>query len=232
MPRLPAIELVNILEPAYTPCRAFASACAGTATWSPARGHVPRGFLGGAGSIDDIELILLTAEPGNPHCHACRGPDLVPRSILATTIADTHRCFQDKADLFHRNMRRILDLAFPGLALDDQLRRVWITNSYLCSAPKEAGRVPVAAANTCGATYLKAQLQLLSNCPLIAFGGKAHDRANRLLGSIPNLSTRLFRGYAASPPGCNHRDAYKSWCAAVNSAREYLKSLPVTDALD
>lgn len=152
MPRLPDIELLDILEPACAPCEALRGACAGTATWLPQHGHVPRGFLGATGRVDDIELALLIAEPGNPHAHSRFGPDLLPQSMITQAVDHTYRCFRDGVDLFHRNMRRILDLAFPGL--DDQLRRAWITNTYLCSAPEVAGSAPPvprlrAAGHTC-----------------------------------------------------------------------------------
>lgn len=226
MPRLPDIELLNILEPAYAPCEAFRGACAGTATWLPQRGHAPRGFLGATGRIDEIKLVFLVAEPGNPHAHSRFGPDLLPRSMIAQAVDDTSRCFRDGVDLFHRNMRGILDLAFPGLALDDQLRRAWITNTYLCSAPEEAGSVPAAASIACGGTYLQAQLELLARCPVIALGGKAHARVKRLRSAIPDLGDRLFSAYAASPPGCNHSGAYPSWSAAIKGAHRHIRSSP------
>ncbi|MDE0241072.1 MAG: hypothetical protein OXQ84_12910 [bacterium] len=232
MPRLPAIELLDILEPAYAPCEAFRGACAGTATWLPQRGHAPRGFLGATGRVDDIELVLLVAEPGNPHAHSRFGPDLLPQSLIAQAVDDTYRCFRDGVDLFHRNMRRILDLAFPGLALDDQLRRAWITNTYLCSAPEEAGNVPAAASIACGGTYLRAQLELLPDAPVIALGRKAHERVKRLGSAIPDLANRLFSAYAASPPGCNRRGAYSSWSAAMSGAHQYLQSSPRSWPLD
>ena len=232
MPRAPAKELLNVLEHAYGPCTEFQGACAGAAAWAPEHGHVPRGFLGAASRIDDVELVLLIAEPGNPHPHSRFGPDLAPQSIVAQTVSDTYRCFREKTDLFHYNMRRILDLAFPELALDDQLRRVWITNSRLCSAPEEGGSVPVASSNACAGAYLKAQLELLSGRPIIALGHKANDRALRLRRSVPDLRDRLFRGYAASPPGCNHRGAHQSWREAVSSARGYLRSSFGSAAID
>ncbi|MCY3840587.1 MAG: hypothetical protein OXH09_18390 [Gammaproteobacteria bacterium] len=226
MHRLPNIELLDILEPAYAPCEAFHGACAGTATWLPQRGHAPRGFLGATGRVDDIELVLLVAEPGNPHAHSRFAPDLLPQSMIAQAVDDTYRCFRDGADLFHRNMRHILDLAFPGLALDDQLRRAWITNTYLCSAPEEAGSVPAAASIACASTYLQAQLELLARRPVIALGRKASARVKRLRSAIPDLADRLFFAYAASPPGCNHRGAYPSWSAATKGAQQYVQSSP------
>ncbi|MYD44101.1 MAG: hypothetical protein F4W90_09460 [Gammaproteobacteria bacterium] len=226
MPSLPTIELLDILEPAYAPCEAFSGGCNGTATWLPKRGHVPRGFLGATGNVDDIELVFLIAEPGNPHANSSFGPDLPPQSLIAQTVDDTYRCFRDGVDLFHRKMRLILDLAFPDLALDDQLRRAWITNTYLCSAPEETGSVPTVASDACDDTYLRAQLELLPGRPVIALARKAYNRVKRLGRAIPDLEDRLFDAVAASPPGCNHRGAYPSWSAAIRDAQQYVQSRP------
>ena len=65
MPVLPAAELIENLLPAYSPCSAFQQECR-SAKWCPEKGFVPRGFLGAIGSIQDVRLVLLTAEPGDP----------------------------------------------------------------------------------------------------------------------------------------------------------------------
>ena len=58
-------SLIEILSPAYR-CPEFDGPCAGEMRWQPQAGHVPRGFAGAAGLIEDVELILLVAEPGDP----------------------------------------------------------------------------------------------------------------------------------------------------------------------
>jgi hypothetical protein len=59
-------SLSEILLPAYAPCADFSNAC-NEMRWIPEAGHVPRGFLGACGDLSDVELILVFAEPGDPH---------------------------------------------------------------------------------------------------------------------------------------------------------------------
>jgi len=63
---MPAQALLDILEPAYGPCAHFEGACAGACVWDPARGLVPCAFGGATGSLDEVQLIIVTAEPGDP----------------------------------------------------------------------------------------------------------------------------------------------------------------------
>jgi hypothetical protein len=65
MPLLPAPELMAKLLLAYQPCAAFGGECPKN-RWDPAHGHVSRGFLGAIGSLREVRLVLLTAEPGDP----------------------------------------------------------------------------------------------------------------------------------------------------------------------
>ena len=58
--------LLDILEPAYRPCAHFDGACAGACVWEPARGMVPCAFGGALGSLEEVCLIIVTAEPGDP----------------------------------------------------------------------------------------------------------------------------------------------------------------------
>ena len=61
-------EMLEVLAPAYTPCRHFSGQCK-SMRWNPSNGHVPRGFCGADGDLSEIELILVTAEPGDPLAH-------------------------------------------------------------------------------------------------------------------------------------------------------------------
>ena len=63
----PNKALSSILRPAFKPCAGFDGACKDVAQWKPERGHVPRGFVGALGSTDEVEVVLLIAEPGNPY---------------------------------------------------------------------------------------------------------------------------------------------------------------------
>ena len=65
MPVLPASEPIENLLPAYVPCAALQHECS-SAWWDPGKGYVPRGLPGAVGSLQDVRLVLLTAEPGDP----------------------------------------------------------------------------------------------------------------------------------------------------------------------
>jgi len=62
----PCAELRELLLPAYAPCRHFDGNCHCVARWDPGKGHVPRGFVGALGSLDEVKLVLVAAEPGDP----------------------------------------------------------------------------------------------------------------------------------------------------------------------
>ena len=208
----PNSKLVKILQPAYRPCRGFKEGCDGIATWDPAEGHVPRGFVGAFGRLDEIKVVILLAEPGDPHgVEAYRGGN-----YLEQTCEYTYKVLREGTDLFHRNLKYLLNGLFPGLSLKDQLRESWITETYLCSAPQETGPVRAAAEKECASRYLARQLELLDGLPVIALGGKAYTRAKRVPG-VRNLK----KAYAVGPPGCNHRPARPSWDAAAKWARTF-----------
>jgi hypothetical protein len=111
----------RFLLPAYAPCPNFGGACAGVARWCPGKGHVPRGFLGALGCLDEIELVLVAAEPGNPlEGETYEGTD--PDDFLDRCAEEAYRDFDqafrdsDRNKDFHRNIRRwILDKCFPNL---------------------------------------------------------------------------------------------------------------------
>src|SRR5262245_5174835 len=130
---LPNPALLKILEAALQPCPAFAGVCSAM-RWNPRAGHVPRGFAGALGGLDEVRLVLVTAEPGDPHAHESYNPDGSPRAILEESASYVYGALRDSTDLFHRNLRYILNLCWPGEALNDQLRRAWLTDTVLCSA--------------------------------------------------------------------------------------------------
>ena len=60
---MPNEALVDVLLPAYT-CQHFGK-CP-DATWFPSEGHVPRGFLGATRALEEVEVVMVLAEPGPP----------------------------------------------------------------------------------------------------------------------------------------------------------------------
>lgn len=193
----PCRELVGILAPAFEPCRHFAGACAGTARWDPVHGHVPRGFKGALGTLAEIELVLVVAEPGDPWPGERYNPESSPAEHIEK-ITEYSLPALTVRDMFVTNLRRILDDCWPRLTLYEQLRRTWITESYLCSAPRESGSVPRTSWSVCGRDYLKPQLELLADRAIVVCGRKARDRIEALY-----LTTRFLAVPAIAPPEGN-----------------------------
>jgi hypothetical protein len=188
--------LLAVLEPAYRPCAHFSGACSAM-RWAPEQGHVPRGFCGATGALEDVRLVLVMAEPGNPHAAE-------RHTGIRSAMEYTEHAFRTGADKFHRNVRALLDLCFTGLSFDEQIRRTWITESVLCSASREGASVPAASWRACGTSFLRAQLSLMPDAVVVALGAKARDR-------LATLGVAAIDAGAAAPPGCNHPNARAMW---------------------
>lgn len=201
----PARKLLDILIPAFAPCINFSKECEALC-WEPKAGHVPRGFLGATSSIENVELVLVFAEPGDPH------PTEIHESI-ATTLEHTYFSMKEGDDVFHKNLRYILDLFFPDLNFDAKLEKTWMTESVLCSAIKECGTVSSKIADVCTKTYLLPQLSLFRNATIVAVGSKARDRLRR---------QGIDAIYIAhpSPPGANRKCSKESWKNAADIHRK------------
>ena len=210
----PIKELTDILLPAYSPCPGFKGRCRGIAKWKPKNGYVPIGFVGATSSLEEVEVVILFAEPGDPYGQDTFSPTDSPRDLLSQGCRNTFERHRNGTDLFHRNLRLLLNLIFPGLQFEEQLKRTWLTETYLCSAPQEGGNVPSTAVRECIDRYLKQQLALFEGLPVIALGGKAQNRAR----NVPNL----IKAYSIAPPGCNHKPALPSWKAAAMQARKMI----------
>jgi len=174
--------------------------------WSPAEGHVPRGFRGAQGDVEDVALVLITAEPGNPHPGEAH-------TGFESTVAYSDRSLRAGTDLYHRNLKQILELCWPEESLDIQLRKVWITNSVLCSAPQEGGGVSAAVTRECAARFLVPQLRLFQHAVIATLGSKAATRLERV------GVTNFIRAGAAAPPGCNRREVRESWQKIANAVQ-------------
>jgi hypothetical protein len=210
------------LRPAYEPCPNFKKACKDYCLWIPQDGHVPRAFGGATGAISDIRLILVTAEPGDPaDGEKYHGS---PDEMLHASMSMLIKCLREdnlrrngKAARFHKNLRKILDLCWPGDSLEDQLRKTWITPAVLCSAEKSTGVVPRKIENTCVSTYLVPQINLLENAFVIALGGKARDRLNR------NRVRKNFDSYHPSLMPKDQPKGEESWKQAAQAFQRWLK---------
>lgn len=203
LPLDPHPELFSSLLRAYQPCSSFGK-CR-EAEWEPAKGLIPRGFLGATGDLSDVEVVMVLAEPGHPHqgeaySHCVEAADF-PRAARD----HAYECFKTGKDLLHRNVRWFWGQLWPDQTFDDQLRRVWVTEGRLCSIRDEIGDV---RDSTCSSIYLKRQLALLPKATVVAFGGKA-QRYLKALGHVH------LKAWALSPPGANNPQAKASWNNAI-----------------
>jgi hypothetical protein len=179
--------------------------------WRPADGHVPRGFAGATGELSEVELVLVSAEPGDPHPEECHtGLHMQSAYDYAMTV------LQQGRDLYHKNILRILNMCWPGLRFEQQMRKVWLTDSVLCSAREEGGSVTRPASLTCGLRYLRPQLALFPTALVVALGNKSAARLRQLNNELRQLKSSaspvdFLKVYAVAPPGCNFPGAVPSW---------------------
>ena len=212
---LPSPELREILMSSYNPCPGFQGACKGIATWNPEQGRVPRGFVGALGSLDEVQVIILVAEPGDPHSEE----SYVFNDALMTQASKyAFKVYQTGRDRYHKNLKLLLDLIFPEVRLEDQLKKAWITGTYLCSAQKEGGRVPRQAERGCAERFLMKQLELLEGRPIVALGRKAQKRIGRY---IPALRPHIIEAVHPSSRDSNakRRSSYED---AARRARQII----------
>lgn len=190
-------KLREILEPAYAPCKEFGGICQGM-SWRPLCGHAPRGYFGALGKLEEVELILVFAEPGNPYSdEEYEGVDSVFELM--------GKFFHNSQDKFHCNVRTILDYCWHGLCLEEQFSKVWMTESVLCSAQRETGSIHKPICTACGFNYLKPQIELFPNALVAALGNKAQDRLSWI-----GVSNYIDGSSPAEPEGNKHR-AKESW---------------------
>src|ERR1700676_5641454 len=116
-------EILKILESAHAPCPNFQGVCGGCMRWSPGIGHVPRAFGGARGEVNDVMLVIVNAEPGDPADG--ESYDGSPSDMLMRSILGSENCLRDKTlrrnqrtyGRFHENLTLILDLCWPEKAL-------------------------------------------------------------------------------------------------------------------
>ena len=129
--------LKEIFEPAYR-CVGFDGTCNPSMRWAPHKGHTPRGFYGATGDLEEVVLVLVLAEPGNPSPNP--GPEECYADV-ASAFAFTGHCYLNAGGPGHENVRIIVRRCFPDLSLVDAIRKVWITESVLCSAPSPGANI-------------------------------------------------------------------------------------------
>lgn len=174
-------------------------------TWAPEQGFIPRGYFGALGSIEEVELILITAEPGDPYPRQQYSYKTQAMDVMDKLCKETYEYISQPPDQFHRNLRKLLDICWPRLNFHEQMKKTWITDSVMCSAVNEGASVPKDICLLCGNSYLKKQLSLMQNKKIIVLGGKATKRLKWL-----DIKYDL-QVFSIAPPGCNFKGAVESW---------------------
>jgi hypothetical protein len=172
--------------------------------WHPHKGHIPRGFCGATGVLDEVQLLLVCAEPGNPHPHESHGQLSHPDGYFDSAYDYAWECFALGKDQFHKNICNILNLCWPKKSFSEQMRHTFITDAVLCSAEQEGGYVPRNISSECIRRYLLKLIDKLPNALVVALGRKAQDRLRN--AGVDNF----LPAFAAAPSGCNFRGASES----------------------
>lgn len=211
--------LSEALLPAQAPCPHFRGCCRDVCKWKPKSGFIPRGFGGATGSLSDVRLVLVTAEPGDPAdgesyegspSEMVRGHLTWFRGLLEGDLLRRG----GRPAPFHRNLRCILDLCWPEQFLQQQLEQTWFTNAVLCSLPKPRTTFPRDVEEACVRTHLQVQLALIPHAYVLALGDKAQKRLQR-------HGVRVD-GRAQHPSARPNTDPEKSWEAAADKFHAWL----------
>ena len=141
--------LVKVLMPAYK-CKFFDDVC-GSMKWAPDIGYIPCGFGGGTNSVQEVRLVVVTAEPSDPLIgEAYNGS---PREIIGkvTSLFEDYMFERvvDHKSRYFPNLRKILNLCWKHRSLIDQLRVTWITTAVKCSARTSGAAVSPAIEAAC-----------------------------------------------------------------------------------
>jgi hypothetical protein len=210
-------SLIRLLKEAF-PCQNFKKTCRDHMKWIPERGYVPSGFGGANGSLDDVQLVIITAEPSTPLKDDTYAGS--PKKMISKELSLFEKYMRghvaDNKSRYFPNLKEILDNFFgPNRSLDDKLKSTWFTTSVKCAAERTGGPVKRNIEIACTDLYLKRELGLLPNAFVLALGGKARDRLKRV-GIYVNA-------WAHHPSARNPIKREASWQAAATCFRKWLR---------
>ena len=205
-------RLLEILTPLYAPCPGFSGICKDEMRWNPSIGNIPRGYCGARGQIEDIKLVLVFAEPGDPSRGESysEGPPLSYINQLEQYITFIGE------NSFYKSTTYILNSCFPEFRdnIEEIMKHVWITESVLCSATRTTGPVSKSIETECAKRYLLKQYHLMRNSFWVAVGRKAERRMRRA-----GIRVDFVISHPSRPEG-NKPRARKSWQSLGNRFSE------------
>lgn len=201
-------SLTELLVTAYR-CHNFDGVCT-EMVWSPTTGHIPRGCCGAIGELNEVQLVIILEEPGNPHQGEESYSLSTPHEICEAAMLYAYKCYESRRGRVHDRIRRyLLDEIWPNVDFDRQMRKVWITESMLCSKPQVSWnrRGP---RRKCVETYLQKQLSLFPNAVVAVFGKAIWEYIpddGRMIYAV-SISTRI-----------NIEEARRDWLKVVEAVR-------------
>ena len=204
----------DALESAIS-CPQFEGVCKGFCRFDPAVGLIPRGYGGKPEDASDVRLIIVTAEPGDPAIgESYSGTALEMRKAhlnhFEQAMCHGIQRYGSASSQFHQRLCEILELFWPALDLDAQLKVTWFTDAVLCSASKSGGMFPKEIEMTCATTYLRPQIQSMQNAAVLALGAKAIRRMKQA-----GLRVDLTGHHPSVWPGRQLVAARESWSRAA-----------------
>jgi len=229
----PNKDILNILREVHTPCPHLAKCNADWShkvtnplLWQPERGFVPCSFFGAFGEPDEVQLVIVIAEPSNNPLETfpadAKGPEL-----LTAVTENSYQHVVNGAEPYHQRLRRILELLLGSSSLPEQLRRTWVMSSVLCSIPKplsSTSEVPSGVEARCSSSYLFPALRLFRNAEVVALGTKAYNRLQRL-AQRPDAPEALAQVIPAMHPSARPIDnPEQSWRRAAAEFSERLRA--------
>jgi hypothetical protein len=179
-------ELSKIMSSLYPRCQYFDTRCkAKVKEWNNDESSFAQGYCGGFGSVENIELIFVLAEPATTdkvdknYRDAIKIPD---PDYMVNVITNDVASVIENADgkKFHGNMRAILKGIYPDDTWTAIFRKVWITEAVLCQAKINGAQIPRDCEMTCAEKYLTRQIDVIragrNSAKVIALGDKAYRR--------------------------------------------------------
>lgn len=177
-------QLLETLLPTYDPCEELQLRCK-EMLYDPFSGHIPRGFYGASGELGEVQLVMILMEPTMPGGKPANGG-------IWSALEDAKDAYLNERSVGHQRVRRILRNSFPGLSLPkDVMRRVWITESVLCSKPETGIRDRHVQA--CVTRYLVRQLELIPNAIIAAMEVETYRRVSK---HAPEYKGRIMKCHA------------------------------------
>ena len=152
---LPNPKMQDLLRNLYQPCPNFGT-CP-EAQWNPLQGQIPRGFKGCTGELNEVEVIMVFAEPGHPIPeNESYNANLSADEYIRQSVEYGFYKLENGLTNFYQNVRWFFDQLYPATPIREWSKKVWMTESRLCSIDDEIGHVSGPYKSLCAEIHLGA----------------------------------------------------------------------------